>query len=198
MNNPAIKSYRKLICAIVLVCMTLLAATLSATTGLLNKRAHIDNLIPSQLTGVEYLGQEGVVRQQTKYDCGIACLQMVLERKGGIKVIAEKLRAEAGMLSNGTSLWGLKQAAEANGLKASTWQLSISDLSQIPLPAIAFVGGNHFVVIEQVEQDGHLIILDPGYGRLRYEASTFEPLWRGEILVLDREQGKWSRPLQVN
>ena len=177
--------------------MTLLAATLSATTGFLNKRAHINNVISSQLMGVEYLGQEGVVRQQMKYDCGIACLQMVLEHKG-IKVIAEKLRAEAGMLSNGTSLWGLKQAAEANGLKASTWQLSISDLSQIPLPAIAFVGGNHFVVIEQVEQDGHLIILDPGYGRLRYEASTFEHLWRGEVLILDREQGKWSRPLQVN
>ena len=189
MKKRVIRS-RKLICAVVLVCMALLAATFSATTRFFRELAHINNVInvvPSQLTGVEYLGQDGVVRQQTKYDCGIACLQMVLERKG-IKVDAQKLRSEAGMLSNGTSLWGLKQAADSNGLKASTWQLSIDDLSQIPLPALAFVSSNHFVVVERIEQDGRLIILDPSYGRLRYEPSAFKQLWRGETLVFDGEQ----------
>jgi hypothetical protein len=137
--------------------------------------------------GAEYLDERNVIRQQTDYDCGVVCLQMVLcQRKIATKV--EELRAAAGTRPGGTSLLGLKQAAEAKGLQASVWRLSWQDLLRAPLPAVAFSDGHHFVVLEEIDANGGVIALDPARGRLRYRDNSFIRHWRGEVLC----GGSWG------
>src|SRR5262245_46661122 len=105
--------------------------------------------------GAVYQGEDGVIRQQTKYDCGVVCLQMIL-RDRGLKDQHGELRLSAQTSYEGTSLLGLKRAADKYGVKASAWSLNQKDLQKIELPVIAFIDGNHFVVISNVNKDGTL------------------------------------------
>jgi Peptidase C39 family len=132
--------------------------------------------------GALYLGEYGVIRQRTKYDCGVVCLQMVLSGRGITAQLGD-LRLSAKTNYVGTSLLGLKWAAEKYGVKASAWRLNQKDLQRIQLPVIAFVDGNHFVVINNVDNDGTLTVLDPARGRLQYNGSSFARHWKGETLV---------------
>ncbi|MCI0337282.1 MAG: cysteine peptidase family C39 domain-containing protein [Acidobacteria bacterium] len=139
--------------------------------------------------GAIYKGEDGVIRQRTRYDCGVVCLQMVL-RDRGIAAQLEDLRSRAQTGINGTSLLGLKWAAETYGVKASGWRLNQRDLLRSPMPVIVFVDGNHFVVIRNINIDGTLTILDPARGMLQYDAASFARHWKGEALIL----GEFSAP----
>lgn len=132
--------------------------------------------------GAEYLGETGGIPQTTSNDCGVICLQTVLSMKG-IQADLPELRREAGASSAGASLLGLRQAAEAHGLQASTWRVNPNDLQRVQLPAIAFVDGNHFVVVVEVRSDEFITILDPAQGKLRFTAPAFWRHWRGETLL---------------
>lgn len=147
------------------------------------RQSRLRQVIVGWLKGADSLEETGLVRQQRSNDCGVACLQMVFRAKG-IDVPAARLRAETTATERGTSLLELQRVAEAHGLAASSWQLKFESLKKIPLPAIAFVDGDHYVVIERIENDHRVIVLDPAGGRLRYELSAFEQRWRGEILIL--------------
>jgi ABC-type bacteriocin/lantibiotic exporter with double-glycine peptidase domain len=133
--------------------------------------------------GGVYQGEEGVIRQQTKYDCGVVSLQMAL-RDRGITAQLGDLRLSAKTSYEGASLLGLKRAVDRYGVKASAWSLNQKDLLRVELPIIAFVDGNHFVVISNVNKDGTLIILDPARGRLQYSRPSFGRHWNGEALIL--------------
>jgi ABC-type bacteriocin/lantibiotic exporter with double-glycine peptidase domain len=130
----------------------------------------------------EYLGETEGIPQTTSNDCGVICLKTVLSMKG-IQADLPELRREARTSSSGASLLGLKQAAEAHGLQASTWRLNPNDLQRVQLAAIAFVDGNHFVVVVEVTADEFITVLDPARGRLRFTAAAFRRHWRGETLL---------------
>ena len=130
----------------------------------------------------EYLGEEGVIRQEGPSDCGVACLQMVFKRKG-ISATASAIRSSSGTTGRGTSILGLKRAAERFGLKAAAWRLRDEDLPQAPLPLIAFVDQSHFVIISEITIDHHLIVLDPAAGKLRSSLKSFKNRWHGEVII---------------
>src|SRR5262249_29950541 len=134
-----------------LISATLLFGCASAAIGfpllthILMSEPRLGHCLQAWWMGAEYLGEENVIRQHTTYDCGVVCLQMAL-RERGVITTPEELRRIAHTTRAGTSLLGLKRAAEANGAMASAWRLVTQDLHKIPLPAIAFVEGNHFVL----------------------------------------------------
>jgi hypothetical protein len=132
--------------------------------------------------GQEFIGWEGVTRQVSPNDCGVAALHMVLREMGEPRRY-EALRAEFRLKPGGASMADLKLAAERYGLAAEGWLYSPADIRSIPLPAIAFVHGNHFVVLETVETGGSVVVLDPARGRLRVSGSHFRWIWNGETLV---------------
>ncbi len=132
--------------------------------------------------GAEYLGIEGVIRQSTPTDCGVACLQMVFQEKG-INAPAEAIRRAAGTTSRGTSILGLQLAARHFGLEASAWVLSERDFINAPRPLIALVNDSHFVVVSSLDSRQELIVLDPSLGKLRYELRSFRKRWRGEAII---------------
>lgn len=81
---------------------------------------------------------------------------------------------ELGQLSRfdpnqGTTLLGLRDAAKYKGLNPKGIQANLKLLKKdkVPLPAIAYVGGNHFLVFEEVISDG-VLISDPANKYDRY------------------------------
>jgi Peptidase C39 family len=172
------------------LCLVCLFAVLAGGMLVLPAGAYLMKIDPTHgrsirawWNGALYQGEDGVIRQQTKYDCGVVCLQMVL-RDRGITAQLGDLRLSAQTNQLGTSLLGLKWAAEKYGVKTSAWRLNRNDLLRIQLPVIAFVDGNHFVVINNVNNDGTLIILDPARGRLQFTETSFARHWKGETLIL--------------
>ncbi len=86
-------------------------------------------------------------------DCGPRALA-ILCRRLGIPVTIEQLRRLAGTSAKGTSMEGLAKAAEALGLKAEGVQVSREALSTVPMPALAWTNGCHYIVVFGVQGDG--------------------------------------------
>ena len=85
----------------------------------------------------------------------------------------------------------LRTTAERAGVPARSWRLRASDISSVPLPVIAWVGGNHFVVIRRRLAASQLEIDDPAVGRLIWPIQSFVRSWSGETLVF---RAKWAPP----
>jgi ABC-type bacteriocin/lantibiotic exporter with double-glycine peptidase domain len=133
------------------------------------------------VTGVEVLGFEGVVRQRGRADCGAAALAMVLasfDRPVSVDALDDELPIGPG----GTSMLALQDAARRRGLDAAGWRMSWAGLSSMSLPAIAFVDGDHFVVVLRADP-ASVEIADPARGRLRLSRRAFARRWRGEVLA---------------
>jgi ABC-type bacteriocin/lantibiotic exporter with double-glycine peptidase domain len=134
--------------------------------------------------GAQFAGIEGVVMQQHQNDCGAACLKMVLAAHGiesEMSVLYRELRTS----ERGTSLLDLRLVSARAGLPARSWVLGIGEMRDVPFPAIAFVKGNHFVVVKRLLDSEVLEVDDPALGKLRWPASSFCKVWSGEVLVFD-------------
>lgn len=121
-----------------------------------------------------------LVRQQRRSDCGPAALKMVLDHWDIEDTTLSALEIATGTGPDGTSLLALKRAAEERGLTSQGLRLPVQRLREIPLPAIAHVHGDHFVVIRSAGDE--LVIDDPSLGRLRMSSRTFERSWDGVVL----------------
>lgn len=86
-------------------------------------------------------------------NCGPRALLLVCQQLG-IRTSIDELSRQAGTNAQGTSLEGLAMAAKAVGLKAEGVQVSREALPNQPLPAIAYVNGNHFIVVRKLEGSG--------------------------------------------
>jgi ATP-binding cassette, subfamily B, bacterial len=71
------------------------------------------------------------------------------------------------------------------GVPAKSWHIQPKDLPRLPLPAIAFVNKDHFVVIRRFVAPEVLEVDDPALGKLQWPARSFQRIWSGEMLVFD-------------
>ena len=131
-----------------------------------------------------YLGQEGVVLQDKQNNCGPATLKMILEHHG-LVVSLRELNRRTNLTANGSSLLALKEAAESFGLHAEGLLMKPEDLCHAALPAVLFVAGRHFVVLDSVDSGGHLYVRDPEIGRMKIPSQRLVDIWKGEALVFD-------------
>ena len=85
----------------------------------------------------------------------------------------------------GTTMLGLHTAARHKNLNPKGIKTGLKALRTISMPAIAYVGGNHFLVFEKVVSDG-VLIFDPA-NKYDYYLSSEElsQIWRGELLIFD-------------
>lgn len=135
--------------------------------------------------GAQYRGLRDVTLQTHRTNCGPAALHMALARLG-IHQPPEAIEAATGTDRSGTSLFALGQYAEDQGVGAALWHLNMDDLiERNQLPAIAFVEGDHFVVIDSIGRNGDLWLRDPAIGRLYMTRAAFQRIWQGEVILLD-------------
>jgi hypothetical protein len=79
-------------------------------------------------------------------DCGPRALLLACDRLG-VRTSLAALTKAAGTNSRGTSLAGLKRAAESLHLNAEGLQTGREALPGLPMPAIAWVHGDHYVAV---------------------------------------------------
>ena len=146
--------------------------------------------IRARFMGASYVDRTSVVRQQRTYDCGAACLKMILSTRG-IDRSLDELTVAAQTTRRGASLLALRAAAQRYGVRSKAWSLTATDLARAPFPVIAFVGGDHYVVVRSLIAPEILEVDDPAIGKLRWPLKAFTKRWSGETLVFDPA---WAPP----
>ncbi len=116
--------------------------------------------------------------QVEQSDCGITCLRMVA-RHFGKRIPAKTLRGRADLSRGGISLRGLKDCAEAFGMRGYGVKLTLDNLNAAPLPVIMHWNQNHFAVLWRIEKETYHVA-DPAGGMLRYSEDEFSRHFCGD------------------
>ena len=124
------------------------------------------------------------IRQVDEADCGAAALAMVC-RYFGARVSLARVRTHVGTGIDGTSLRGLARGGEDLGLATRSLKVSLRNLEAMPLPAVLHWGGNHWVVLTDVDAKG-VKIADPALGIRRLTRAELEAAWSGYAVLFAR------------
>lgn len=128
-----------------------------------------------------------VLRQRDATDCGAACLASVAAYYG-LRLPVSRIRQFAGTDKQGTSLYGLLEAARRLNFQAKGVKALPENLREIPFPAIFHLvlesGMQHFVVVYRIRRN-RISYMDPAKGKIiRLPASAFQKIWSGVVLLL--------------
>ncbi|NJK82670.1 MAG: peptidase domain-containing ABC transporter [Saprospiraceae bacterium] len=119
------------------------------------------------------------VFQQEQSDCGVACLLMLTRYYGGNNTL-EKIRASSGTSTEGTTLLGMYQAAQALGFKAEGCKADIAALISHGKPLILHLtleqGLQHYVVVcpPSSQHEAVFLIADPAKGVYQLSGEALE------------------------
>src|SRR5882724_178488 len=126
------------------------------------------------------------------YDCGPACLAMILAHHGRDASVDE-MRGTLGTGRDGTTGLDLVRVARGLGLEARGFRVQDpAALADLPLPAIAHYKQGHFVVLERVRSGRSVRVVDPLRGRLERALPEFLDDFSGIVVALRR--GREFRP----
>ena len=122
--------------------------------------------------------------QHDAMQCGIACLQMV-SRHYGKKYSMDILSDYCHATTEGVSLLGISEAAQALGLETVSGKITMEKLAKAPMPCILHWRQNHFVVLYRVKKGRMYYVADPAKGKVKYGAEDFRRHW-----ISTKEQGE--------
>ncbi|WP_328667547.1 ATP-binding cassette domain-containing protein [Streptomyces sp. NBC_00322] len=130
------------------------------------------------------------VRQVEEADCGASCLSVVLAWFGRHASWRE-LQQVCGGGRDGVTAATLIRAASHYGLAGSGKRIRLSgddqadtrSMRSLAAPAILFVGGNHFVVLDHVSERGTVSLNDPAIGHRLMPMAEFRAFFSGIALV---------------
>jgi ABC-type bacteriocin/lantibiotic exporter with double-glycine peptidase domain len=123
------------------------------------------------------------------WDCGPACLAMVLAHHGRDASIDE-MRGRLGTGRDGTTGLDLVRVARRLGLEARGFRVEDPRaLADLPLPAIAHYRRGHFVVLERVRAQRSVRLVDPQRGRLELPWDDFLKEFSGIAVLLHAGPG---------
>jgi len=121
--------------------------------------------------------------QIDEMDCGATSLAIVC-RHFGKDIGLARIRQLVHTSLDGASLRAICEAANELGLAARAVKASMSNIDQIPLPAIVHWEGNHWVVLYDVDGDG-MKVSDPGAGKRKISRATFARNWSGYTALFE-------------
>ncbi len=161
------------------------AALLAATTVLSELPRMARSAARAEMAdlGATFLGEDGVVLQESLNDCGPAALANVLLALGMTTPPLDSLAALAGTGPTGTTASGLIRAGAELGVPLAFDRVAPEDAARAPRPFIAWVNRNHFVTVTEVAPGGAITVLDPRAGRFSISETAFETIWSGEAIL---------------
>ena len=131
--------------------------------------------------------------------CGPKSLSRICELLKVKTTLIELQKLSGYTRYRGTTMLGLKAAATYKGLAPIGIRASVELLrrKKVPLPAIAYVNNNHFLVFENVDKEG-VKTSDPAR---KYEPHlTWDELtaiWRGKLLIFDKNKARSAKQKQT-
>lgn len=126
-------------------------------------------------------------KQIDKKDCGPTCLKTIA-RFYNKTIAIQKVRAISQTTRQGSSLWGLSDAAEKLGFRSLSVQLPLTALQQVPLPCILHWNKNHYVILYKIKRD-IFYISDPAHGLLTYRKDELLKHWIGRDAKEQTKEG---------
>lgn len=108
--------------------------------------------------------------------CGAACLAMLC-RFFGKNIPLEYLSNLCDVSVEGASLKGIAYAANTIGIKSQAARVTLSQLSECPLPCILHWNQKHFVILYKIKGSKKFYVADPGKGLVRYDIDNFTDYW---------------------
>lgn len=118
-----------------------------------------------------------VVSQFLKTECGLCCAAMI-SRHYGRFVTLEELRDFQQPGRDGITGTQLRDLLNWLGFDCKIYRCKREHLPAIPLPAIAFWQGSHYVVIEKLRKN-RVYLIDPCEGRVIVTLEEFDQLFSG-------------------
>ncbi|MCJ7646453.1 cysteine peptidase family C39 domain-containing protein, partial [bacterium] len=176
--------------------------TRQVINGIIDKFTEIVNNLSSEARGffdevtgglanvVDWLRTKG----EFIINCAVYALERILKSKG-VSSSREELAADTiftdiinQVITPGsegkvdTSAHALETAAKKRGLELKSVRTDLRNLSRIDSPVIAYVGGNHFVVISKVE-DGKVSGIETTGEKFTIPEKEFTSKWDGIIIA---------------
>lgn len=108
--------------------------------------------------------------------CGAACLAMLC-RFFGKNIPLAYLSNLCDVSVEGASLKGIAYAANTIGIKSQAARVTLSQLSECPLPCILHWNQKHFVILYKIKGSKKFYVADPGKGLVRYDIDNFTDYW---------------------
>lgn len=128
------------------------------------------------------------VKQYDIQDCGPACLATI-SKQYGLRLSVSKIREAAGTDLEGTSVYGIVQAAQKLGFSTKAVRVEKKEeiFDNLPTPLIAHVIINdallHFVVVHKITKK-YILVADPGRGMRKYKPDEFFKIWSDVLIFL--------------
>lgn len=117
-----------------------------------------------------------------------------------VKTNLRELKKLSGFDQNsGTTMLGLKEASTYKGLVPTGVKASLTLLKRkkVPLPAIAYVERNHFLVFEAVNKKG-VDISDPAQKYSQHLTwDELSNIWEGELLIFNKKKARRAKQKQM-
>lgn len=142
------------------------------------------------------------LHQKFDFSCGSAAIATLLTYQYGrpideLSVFQAMYAAgdQAKIRVEGFSLLDMKRYLEARGYRADGVQVSLDELVQAHMPAIALISDNgyrHFVVLKGQEGD-RVLLGDPALGTRIVTREQFASLWMGGIFFVIRSHRELAR-----
>ncbi len=118
--------------------------------------------------------------------CGPKALLLICTRLG-VAADLDELAELSHTDQAGATMAGLQEAAQHKGLQALGLKISASDLADCSTPAICYLWGNHFVLVEP--HTGGLRVINPSADEPHQDISPddFQALYSGFALLISRD-----------
>ena len=123
-----------------------------------------------------------VILQTTQSDCLITCAAMIME-KFRCKIPVYRLLEKIQNSICGSNVLQLRETMTEYGFNVNGYKVELNKLSNKVLPLIAYVNGNHFVVLEKIKKS-KIYVIDPAIGKITYNNQEFEKIYSGVVICL--------------
>jgi ABC-type bacteriocin/lantibiotic exporter with double-glycine peptidase domain len=131
-----------------------------------------------------------LVLQGSEVECAAACLAMIATHHGH-HLTLHQARDTCATGRDGASAAALARAARGLGLAVAAYRPTPGLVRQIPLPAIAHWGSDHYVVVEHASR-ARVRIADPSRGHRSLPWPQFEA-GLGRVVITARPGGEFTR-----
>ncbi len=142
-----------------------------------------DSAITANQDGLDDGSSSNLMFQSTNYTCGPAALATALKNLG-INTTEEELMKLAGTDENGTTMYGLVEAARAKGVNAVAMKLSTDELKTNTIIHLIMDGEAHYSFLKEINED-NVLLADPSLGNIELDKEEFNRIYTGYALIIN-------------